>query len=331
MSIHQLVTPEWLQKVYLYGIDLTNDFEEAYPDEQWYQTIDMAVAMAEAEFDVVLRHNRRFTSKERHDGLDWESESWFLKALDHRPVQRVLSLGLRFGSFAPATIPESWVHIASPKAGLVQIIPGPDGLSGSSFFGTGLLGTGMYPGRRYTPAWFEYTYEAGFEKLLSGHASGDGGSSTITLSAGTDDDGNPTTPAANDELKSGVKIAFEGDLERIFTVKYALSSEQFLLREQLPAAVTNKKVIVLDYDPTILDFIGLTAALLPLDTAGDLILGAGISSQSISIDGLSQSISSTSGVENSGYGARAVQYGKRLEKIVKSIKRRYRAHSMMVV
>lgn len=37
---------------------------------------------------------------------------------------------------------------------------------------------------------------------------------------------------------------------------------------------------------------------------GDLILGAGVASQSLSIDGLSQSVSSTASTSSSGYGAR---------------------------
>jgi hypothetical protein len=41
---------------------------------------------------------------------------------------------------------------------------------------------------------------------------------------------------------------------------------------------------------------------------GDIILGAGIASESVSIDGLSQSISTTSSATNAGYGARITGY-----------------------
>lgn len=56
-----------------------------------------------------------------------------------------------------------------------------------------------------------------------------------------------------------------------------------------------------------MDLINLTGKLAtfgPLGIAGDLILGAGIAAQSIGVDGLSQSISSTSSATNAGYGAR---------------------------
>ena len=50
---------------------------------------------------------------------------------------------------------------------------------------------------------------------------------------------------------------------------------------------------VYPWDELLLRAIGITASLLLLDTAGDLIVGAGIASKSISIPGLSQSINTT--------------------------------------
>ena len=64
------------------------------------------------------------------------------------------------------------------------------------------------------------------------------------------------------------------------------------------------------------NIIGMMAAIRLLDTAGDLILGAGIASQSLSIDGLNQSISSTSSPTNSGYGARILSYQKSIKESV---------------
>ena len=58
----------------------------------------------------------------------------------------------------------------------------------------------------------------------------------------------------------------------------------------------------------LLNFVGKLAAINVFNLLGDLILGAGIASQSISIDGLSQSISTTSSAENSGYSSRVKAY-----------------------
>ncbi len=77
-------------------------------------------------------------------------------------------------------------------------------------------------------------------------------------------------------------------------------------------------------DPTMKDWIGLTAAMLPLDTAGDLIAGAGIASKSIGQDGLSQSLSTTASATNAGYGARILSYQKRLPTIEADLRAKYR-------
>lgn len=58
----------------------------------------------------------------------------------------------------------------------------------------------------------------------------------------------------------------------------------------------------------LLDFIGKMAAVNLFAIMGDLILGAGIANQSIGIDGISQSIGTTSSATNAGYGARIQGY-----------------------
>ena len=83
-----------------------------------------------------------------------------------------------------------------------------------------------------------------------------------------------------------------------------------------------------------MDLINLTGKLAtfgPLGIAGDLILGAGIAAQSIGVDGLSQSISSTSSATNAGYGARIIQYQKEIADSVKKLKLVYDEIRMVVV
>ena len=72
------------------------------------------------------------------------------------------------------------------------------------------------------------------------------------------------------------------------------------------------------------DLIGKFASFAPLNIAGDLIVGAGIASKSISIDGLSQSINTTSSATNAGYGARLVQYAKEIKEVVPTLERYYK-------
>lgn len=72
------------------------------------------------------------------------------------------------------------------------------------------------------------------------------------------------------------------------------------------------------------DTVAKLAAFAPLNVAGDLIVGAGIASKSISMDGLSQSINTTSSATNAGYGARLVQYEKELKRTIPVLERYYK-------
>jgi len=81
---------------------------------------------------------------------------------------------------------------------------------------------------------------------------------------------------------------------------------------------------------TIRELIGKKASFGPLNIAGDLLCGAGIASQSIGIDGLSQSFNTTSSATNAGYGARLLQYGKEIKEQLETLKRYYRGIRLVV-
>lgn len=78
------------------------------------------------------------------------------------------------------------------------------------------------------------------------------------------------------------------------------------------------------------DLVGKIASFGPLNIAGDLIVGAGIASKSISMDGLSQSVNTTSSATNSGYGARLVQYEKEIKQAIPVLRQYYHGGRAMV-
>ena len=84
------------------------------------------------------------------------------------------------------------------------------------------------------------------------------------------------------------------------------------------------------FPPLLKQMIGLKAAQGPLNIAGDLIAGAGIAAKSISLDGLSQSISTTSSATNAGYGARILQYEKQIKEELKNLRNYYTGLQMVV-
>lgn len=81
----------------------------------------------------------------------------------------------------------------------------------------------------------------------------------------------------------------------------------------------------------LLDLIGKVASFGPFNIFGDLIAGAGIANVSLSIDGLSQTIGTTSSATNSGYGARLIQYQKEVKDWVPKLRRFYKGIRMQVM
>ena len=77
----------------------------------------------------------------------------------------------------------------------------------------------------------------------------------------------------------------------------------------------------------IIDLIGKYAAIRLLYIAGDLIIGAGLSSISLGVDGLSQSISTTKSASSSAYSARINAYLKDIEVYSQKLKNYYKGIS----
>lgn len=81
----------------------------------------------------------------------------------------------------------------------------------------------------------------------------------------------------------------------------------------------------------VLDVIGMLASLGPLGIFGDLITGAGIGNLSLSMDGLSQSVTTTQSAMYGGYGSRVNQYNEQVKQMVPRIKDYYRRVANMTV
>lgn len=86
-----------------------------------------------------------------------------------------------------------------------------------------------------------------------------------------------------------------------------------------------------DVPNDLLMLIGWGAAMLPLDTAGDLIAGPGIASKSVSIDGMSTSVSTTSSATNAGYGARILSYQKQYAAGLNAARRKYGVREIFAI
>lgn len=97
-----------------------------------------------------------------------------------------------------------------------------------------------------------------------------------------------------------------------------------LFQLQYTAGFENGKV-----PRNVVDIIGKFASLGPFDIFGDLIAGAGIATISLSMDGISQNIGTTSSATNAGYGARVIQYTKEIKEQIPLLKRYYKGIRMV--
>jgi hypothetical protein len=246
VALKDWLTSCWLQKRYLFGIDLTDDEGNAFPPELFQHSIEAAAEEVGAALGIYLQ-DRKTVEAERHDVMDHDGGNYYTQSMDIRPVREITKIELQYGDQVATEIPKSWGHVRHPNGGQVQLIPGENAYSGVVFTPSGTWwATGAH--RQYSPGWLVWSYEAGFDW---------------------------SDPNERDEL---------------------------LLRA-----------------------VALLGAALALDTAGDLIVGAGIANKSVSFDGVSTSIGTTSSATNAGYGARVLSYRKQHAGVMKSLRARYQA------
>lgn len=310
-SIYDLVTAQWLKDTFLLGIDLTLDDGSAYPDVIYDQSIRGAVAYIEHELGIVI-DMRSFTG-ERHDALDINRESWWSFRLDRRPVLSFQRWTLQFGSYDPVVMPVRWLQLLSSESGQVHLIPSQDQL-GSFLYSAGvpLIMGGFIQPYQYIPGYFGFDYTAGFD-ARSGTATILDGQTEVAVELDPQVDRPYYAAALSGDAALGT-LTIESDTPTGFTLRstVAASGDQ----------VVSWSITTVPMD--IVHLIGLRAAMLPIDIAGDLISGAGVANYSIGADGVHQSLGTTSSATNSGYGARRQAYERELKARLPALRAKYR-------
>lgn len=307
---------QWLKDTFLLGVDLTLDDGSPYPDRVFSDSIRQAERALEDELGLVFNPQ---VIRERHDKEPDAVGGWFPIRTRHRPLQKVEKLSVLYGnSSSKAELPPEWATITEGIAGQIHIIPVAEGAS--SYLVSGglpvLVGLGGLSAAYYVPAYFEIDYLAGFP-YYTGTATIVAGNTSIVVN----------TPRSFTDLYTVSVEASAGDpliKERRF--------DNFTIEINAPQAQDLVVTWVIDTLPAdIIRAIGLKSALLGLDIAGDLIAGAGIAQLSTSLDGLSQSVSTTASATNSGYGARVIQFSKELKELMATLKATYRAMNIMAL
>ena len=326
-SIYAELTPQWLKSRFLYGVDLTDDNGDPFPDALYVRSLTNAVEWMQSQLGIVI--DTITGVEEFHDGEWKDGEAWWPFRLDRRPLQRVTEFAITYGQNEPAVLPVAWVKPVNLTHGQFHLVPTQDNLN-NSFIIAGLpyiMGSLFQP-RQYVPGYFRVTYDAGF-CFQNGDVTALDGETFVDV-VFSDSFAFPTT-------QYGVEVSFNGRQEdQNGAVGLSVSNKtktgfRINLRTAPAGGVASIHWFASDMPGNMVQAIGLKAALTPLDVAGDLIVGAGIASKSISMDGLSMNINTTSSATNAGYGARVGQYERELKAIMGSLRKRWQIMNVSMV
>nr|DAV03597.1 MAG TPA: head to tail adaptor [Herelleviridae sp.] len=318
-TLLDIITPDYLKKTSLLGVDLTTDDGAPFPNEIYETSIQASIQHIENDIGINLEPFK--VSQETHDAERQGRFSYWPMKLDYRPIVSIDKVRIRFGSFQPVDLPVSWIRMVSAIHGQMHIIPSQESL-GSYFFTAGMPILGnygiFYEGRDFIPGYFEFDYTAGFETRKE----------TITFPAGQ------TQFTVNLSKHCFLKYRIALTLPSGITGKAITLGQDSFVIELNTAPVTDIQITyLLDTLPSdIKHMITLKASSnMILQVAGDLILGAGIASSSIGIDGLSQSIQTTSSAMYSGYSSRVDYYEKQYDALKKAVKAQYKINQFGVI
>ncbi len=312
MSIREIITPDLLKATFIAGVDLTFDDGTPYTDTMYEMAIDSAISMIEQDLQINI--DPVSTSEERHDSRDAERDSYFLMKLDNRPVVSVDKISIRHGNYKPIDLPAAWTNLILPRHGHVQIIPTSESLGGFMFTQGGYVYPSLLLANyQYFPGYFSVDYTSGFQY----------------------DEGDFVIPAG----AKGQTLTIDFSEKMIDKATVYFSDNRLVVKKMTPTSfiikTTEELLLPLDVEwkattcpPALVKAILMIASMLPLDIAGDLIAGAGIAQQLISVDGLSQQIQTTSSATNAGYGARILSFQNQLKVLLPALRSQYRTNGV---
>ena len=323
LTLKDIITVDLLKNTMLVGVPLTDDTGATFPDSLFEQSIDQAISLIEEELEINIEPYK--VSEERHDLYNDQRTAYHSNQLDRRPLKTVDKLQISYGTYSPVDIPNAWLNISSPETSTVALIPTGESIGTFNFKNVlPLLIDPISNVASYSrvPAYFKYDYTAGFT-LLEG---------TITIPQGQTE---VLDIAIAEKLIDRPQLIFtvtddgNGNLVGAPVPKikpFGLGDKTFSVESDITPAVSD---MIISYKlhtvpPLITKAILYTSAILPLDTGGDLLAGAGIGQFSLAVDGLSQNISTTSSATSAGYGARIISYSTQLKAAMKTLKKKYK-------
>jgi hypothetical protein len=319
-GIRDIVTVDFLKKTSIVGIDLTVDDGSAFPDELFETAINAAINTIESELGIIFDHQDCI---EKQDASSDSRRAWWPMTLDQRPLKKVDDIKIAYGQYPETTVPLAWVNINSEASAQIALIPTSATLGAFNFNNSIPLMIDPitnYSYYRYVPSYFKLTYQAGFN-YRKGTAIIPVGQTTLEIDLDEPLIDTPTFSfSVTDDGITGALIP-----TTVRAISTGIGRSTFTIK--LSQAPVNRPAIIewqVHTVPTaLIKTISQVASLLPLDIAGNLIAGAGIARQSLSIDGLTQDIATTASATSSGFGATILSYQTQIKDTMDAMKKKY--------
>lgn len=313
-----ILTAAKLKEVYLAGIQLTDASGVALPDAIFEDSIKAAVKHVETVCDIAIVPIK--VKSERRDLYSTDRQVFWMRGTYRKPLTAISRLTIRLGSMELLTFPQSWLYELDPDSGSFTVIPSSDNIAILSHHIIGFYDRFL----PQLPGGMELDYTAGV-LLLEGTAVVPAGATTATFPIGQ------TVLTSDYELyyelvnpgvaDAGIEVSTDVQGNDDFDVSLSAA----------PAAPLTVRWVLSGMHADLKKLIFLIASIHPLNVAGTTLVGEGIASKSISIDGLSQSITTTANSETLAYGNRVKAHQAEIDKLLPYVRGRYTGPKMALI
>jgi hypothetical protein len=158
-STANIMTVQQLKDIYLFGVNLTNDFGEPFPDIMFEWSIRWAIAHVQRELDLLVKPTQLV---ELYDYILDEYLQWTFIKLRESPVIKVDRVSVKWPSNTEViTFPQEWIQLR-PDIGQINIVPTSGTLSQVLLTAGGSFLPLVASGRDFVPNIIEVDYTAGF-------------------------------------------------------------------------------------------------------------------------------------------------------------------------
>ena len=156
-----IITVSEVKTYYLFGLDLTDDANNPYPDELYEHFIKSAVSWLEHRLHIPIRP--KSIAEEKHDFIREEYQKFISIFLKCYPVIDIEEFKMVLpGEQVSQIFERDWLHIQK-ESGQLQVVPGTGGAGTILMGGMGGWHSLFRARGRLVPDVFRIKYTAGFE------------------------------------------------------------------------------------------------------------------------------------------------------------------------